>query len=74
MMRMYFPGGAALVLYGENRPCMTAGRAVQSQADPQGLRPNLAERFVQSARNRRGLVACVERPGIICPGETVTLD
>lgn len=74
MTHMYFSGGAALALYGENRPCMSAGRAVQSQADPQGSRPDLAGRFVQAARGRRGLVACVERPGVICPGEIVTLD
>jgi len=74
MMHLYFPSGAALVLYGENHPCTTAGRAVKSQADPHGLRPDLAERFVQAGRARRGLVACVEHPGKICPGDQVILS
>lgn len=66
--RLLFPSGACLVVDCENLPCRGPGRIVQSQfAEPL----DLAVRFVKAAHHRRGLVAWVERPGLIEEGNAV---
>lgn len=65
--RLFFPGGAALAVEGENAPCRHAGRAVGEALGREGL--DLA--FVEAARGRRGLVAWVERPGEIVSGAAI---
>lgn len=73
--RLYFSGGASLVITSENRPCIHPGRVIAAQYDGQGMaRQSLAEEFVCAAQGRRGLVACVERPGVIRAGETVEVE
>ncbi len=68
--RLVFSSGAVLVIDGDNEPCTKAGRAVARGA---GVGEALAPRFVQAAWDRRGLVAWVERPGLVRVGDGVTL-
>ncbi len=66
--RLKFPSGATLVVDGENEPCANPGRVVVQQL---GLAPEIASRFVKAAWHKRGLVAWVERPGLIAVGNAV---
>ena len=66
--RLFFPGEVVLIVQAENGPCLTAGRAIQSHFPD---RPGLDARFPVQALHLRGVVACVERPGTIRPGEGV---
>ena len=68
--RLLFPTGACLVVDSENKPCRGPRRIVQEHF---GEPPQLATRFVKAAHHRRGLVAWVERPGVIETGNTVEL-
>ena len=70
--RLFFAGGVVLAVSGINHPCTQAGRAIQSQSAALGETPvGLAEWFPKAARNLRGIVAVVERPGVLCKGEPV---
>jgi hypothetical protein len=61
-----------LAVSGINHPCTQAGRAIQNEAAALGpTAPDLAERFHKAARGLRGIVAVVERPGVLCSGEPV---
>lgn len=67
--RLQFEGGATLVVDGENVPCRGPGRVIGKQtAHPEETFPSL---FVKAAKQRRGLVAWVERPGRVQVGEAV---
>lgn len=68
--RLRFASGAVLVVDGENEPCRKVGKAIvrETKADP-----GLSSRFVKAAHGLRGLVAWVERPGLIRPGDSVVL-
>ena len=68
--RFLFPSGACLVVNGENKPCTGPGRIVQHQL---GAPPRLVAQFVKAAHHLRGVVAWVERPGLIDAGSTVEL-
>ncbi|NBN63337.1 MOSC domain-containing protein [Pannonibacter tanglangensis] len=67
--RLVFGDGAVLRVDGDNVPCRIAGKGIAAKYPD---RAGLDLLFPQKARNRRGLVAFVEKPGIIRPGETVT--
>jgi len=67
--RLYFPQQAALVVTAENRPCSGPGRVLQERYQ----RPGLESAFPKAAMHRRGLVAVVERPGVIGAGDAVTV-
>lgn len=69
--RLYFARGAALVIEGENHPCTKAGESIQV-AYPD--LPGLAQMFPKAAVHRRGLVAWVERPGVIMPGDAAVAE
>lgn len=69
--RLHFSRGAVLAVEGENHPCKKAGGAIE-QAFPDT--PGLASAFPKAALHRRGLVAWVERPGVIMPGDTVVVE
>jgi hypothetical protein len=69
--RLYFPGEAVLIVQGENNPCVTAGEAVQQNLPDY---PDLAQRFVKAAYHKRGIVAWVERPGLIRAGDEVQAE
>jgi hypothetical protein len=68
--RLFFSAGVTLVVQAENLPCKLPGKVIQSQTQREGL----AELFPQIALHLRGLVACVERPGIISAGESLQAD
>lgn len=68
--RLKFPSGACLVVDSDNAPCSGPGKVVAQQlSEP----PELAARFVKAAWKKRGLVAWVERPGLIEVGNAVEL-
>ena len=69
--RLHFPHGAVLVVEGENHPCTKAGGSIQ-QAYPDV--PGLARAFPKAALHRRGVVAWVERPGTIMPGDDLIAE
>ena len=64
--RLHFEGGAVVLGERQNRPCRHSG-AVIAQHFPE--RGGLDLLFVESATRLRGLLASVERAGIIRPGE-----
>ncbi len=66
--RLFFPGDAVLAVEGENEPCTGPGRVIEAHYPD---REKLASRFVKAAWQRRGLVAWVERPGVIRAGDEV---
>lgn len=68
--RLVFSSGAVLVNDGENEPCRKSGAAI---AKAVGADAALALRFVKAAWHLRGLVAWVERPGVIRVGDTLAL-
>jgi hypothetical protein len=63
--RLFFGDGAVLVNEGDNAPCRYAGAAIAA-ANPG--RAGLDRLFVKAARNLRGIVASVERPGRLAAG------
>lgn len=67
--RLAFEDGAVIRVDGDNAPCRFAGRAIASHVPG---REGLDLLFPKSARNLRGLVGYVEKPGRIHAGETVT--
>ncbi len=66
--RLFFPQDTVLVVDGENMPCVWPGRVIQAQ-HPQ-MR-GLAQQFPKVAIHRRGVLAWVERPGIVAEGDRV---
>src|SRR3990172_6912831 len=68
--RLYFENGVGIVIEGENMPCTTAGGSLQNQFPD---RPELTTAFPKKAIGKRGLVASVEKPGLIPKGEAVTI-
>ena len=68
--RLVFGSGAVLVVDGENEPCRKVGSVIARETSSEEV---LASRFVKAAHRLRGLVAWVERPGVIRNGDSVTL-
>jgi hypothetical protein len=79
---LFFPSGATLRIDGSNGPCRIAGGSiaesvgaspviVDGQAD--FTRTDLALAFVTAARMKRGLVAWVEREGVVRSGDEVKI-
>ena len=68
--RLFFAGGAVLVVQAENLPCKNPGKVIQDQYEREGLQ----ELFPKAAVHLRGLVACVEKPGSIQRGETFQVE
>jgi hypothetical protein len=69
--RLFFSGGAVLVVEGENLPCIAPGKVIESQHPDV---PGLAARFVKAAQGRRGIVAWVEKAGAIRDGDEVRAE
>jgi hypothetical protein len=66
--KLLFAGGASLNVEAENGPCRAAGRSIGVHfPDREGL--DLL--FPKRAQHKRGLVASVEKPGIVEVGEAV---
>jgi hypothetical protein len=68
--KLFFPGGAVLVVQGENAPCTGPGRVIQSRYPDV---PGLVSGFPKNAVRLRGLVAWVEHPGVIKKGDPLTV-
>jgi MOSC domain-containing protein YiiM len=66
--RLVFGEGAALVNEGDNAPCRFAGAEIARHFPD---RPGLDRQFPKAAIDRRGIVASVERAGLIAPGPLV---
>jgi len=64
---LLFPSGATIRIDGDNDPCRKSGAAIATHAN----RPDLQFAFVKAAKDKRGLVAWVEREGAIKPGDEV---
>lgn len=75
--QLFFEGGVTIRVDGYRGPCRFAGGSI---AEHVGVEPNdgdytrtdLALSFVPAGEMKRGLVAWVEKEGVIEPGETVT--
>lgn len=65
--RLLFPGDAALAVEAQNYPCKGPAQILQSHYPE---KPGLYAAFLREAMELRGIVAWVERPGRICPGDT----
>ncbi len=63
--RLCFGDGAVLVNEGQNAPCRYAGAAIARHYPD---RQDLDRLFVKAAKHLRGIVASVEREGMITPG------
>lgn len=66
-MRLQFPSGATLFVTERNPPCRQPGEKLAAAH----RRPELERAFVAAAKGRRGLVALVEREGLVAIGEPV---
>ena len=68
----FFAGGATLKVDGQNGPCRVSGRSIARHA---GMADEEAGSllFPKVARRLRGLVAWVEKPGRVVPGEAVSV-
>ncbi|MGJ8573152.1 MAG: MOSC domain-containing protein [Hoeflea sp.] len=69
--QLFFEGGVTLRIDGDNGPCRDAGRAIAKNY-PGMDETTVALSFVKAAKRRRGVVAWVEKPGVIRQGEIVT--
>jgi hypothetical protein len=65
---LIFPSGATLRVDGDNDPCRKSGAAIAANVAD---RPDLQFAFVRAAKDKRGLVAWVEREGVIRAGDEV---
>jgi hypothetical protein len=69
--QLFFEGGVTLRIDGDNAPCRIAGASIAKNF-PDLDETSLALGFVKAAKRRRGVVAWVEKPGVIRNGEAVT--
>jgi len=66
--RLIFSSGAGLVVEAQNFPCKGPAQLIQSYYPEV---PEFDKAFLREAMQARGIVTWVERPGRICPGDTV---
>jgi hypothetical protein len=68
----FFAGGATIKIDGQNGPCRFSGRSIARNA---GMADEDAGSllFPKVARRLRGLVAWVEKPGRVAPGEGISV-
>ena len=69
---MFFQHGVTLKVDAQNGPCRVAGRAVAEGAGMPDVEIGSLQ-FPKAAKRLRGLVAWVEKPGAIVPGEEVSV-
>lgn len=74
---LFFEGGVTLRIDGYNAPCRLAGGKIAEQVGADAVdgdfsKTDIALHFKDAAYMRRGLVAWVEKTGVIKPGEAVT--
>jgi MOSC domain-containing protein YiiM len=68
--RLFFAQGATLVVAQSNAPCTNPGKIIRDYYN----RPGLETLFPKAAFDRRGVVAYVEKPGLIAAGDTVRAE
>ena len=68
--RLFFAQGATLVVAQANAPCATPGKLMRDHFN----RPGLETLFPKAALGRRGVVAYVEKPGLIAAGDEVQAE
>jgi len=69
---LFFAGGATLRIDARNGPCRVSGRAIARNADMEDADAG-SLLFPKVARRLRGLVAWVEKPGRVLPGEGISV-
>jgi hypothetical protein len=69
-IRMLLPDGGGLVCEGENEPCTGPGKQIAKHYGNK----ELTHQFVKMAQQMRGIVAYVERPGELKPGDQVEIQ
>ncbi|MGH6759985.1 MAG: MOSC domain-containing protein [Phyllobacterium sp.] len=67
---LFFEGGVTLRVDGQNGPCKFTGKVVAERGSADDVAQTSLD-FVKVAKRLRGLVAWVEKPGIIHRGEKV---
>jgi hypothetical protein len=70
---LYFDGGATIKIDFQNGPCCASGARI-ARGYPDKDATSLALDFVTAAKRRRGLLAWVEKPGVISVGEAVKVQ
>ncbi len=65
--RLQAPSGATITVDMENRPCHLPASPIDES------HPGHGKRYKTAAKDRRGIVAWVERPGLISVGDTLRL-
>lgn len=65
--RLQTQDGVTLIVDMENRPCQFPAMTIEAAMPGQG------KGYKAAAKGKRGVTACVERPGILRIGDTVTL-
>jgi len=68
--RLIFQRETVLVVQYENNPCTGPGRELSKAYQ----RSELESEYTKAAFHLRGLVACVERPGVIQEGDPVVVE
>ncbi len=69
---LFFKGGATVKIDAQNGPCRAAGRQVAKRAGMADIEAG-ALLFPKTAKRLRGLVAWVEKPGVLTVGEEVSV-
>ena len=69
---MFFRGGVTLKVDAQNGPCRIAGRSIAEHAK-MADHEAASLLFPKVAKRLRGVVAWVEKPGVIAAGEEVSL-
>jgi MOSC domain len=64
---------ASIVVEAQNAPCQISGKSVARHIDPDGRNSGLAFAFPKQAQGLRGLVASVERAGVVHAGEEIAV-
>lgn len=69
---LFFKGGVTIKIDGQNKPCRVAGQSIAEHVRAAD-RDATALLFPKVAKRLRGLVAWVEKPGIIRAGEEISV-
>jgi hypothetical protein len=69
---LFFEGGVTLKVDGQNHPCRLSGRSIAENAGMTDLEAGTLL-FPKMAKRLRGLVAWVEKPGTVRPGEKISV-
>lgn len=69
---LFFEGGVTLKIEGQNHPCRISGRSIAENAGMADVEAG-ALLFPKVAKRLRGLVAWVEKPGVVKPGEAISV-